>query len=118
MHTPLSLLYYAVAPGVPLNLSVDDSGATWVNMCWQMPSDVGHPGIDSYAVIATMVSDGRVIPFTSTITRLNATGLLPNAEYEFRVQAVAAALGVENAGTLSDPFSITTMGTGERFAVQ
>lgn len=108
-----SFLAYAVAPGAPLDLSVDDFGATWANLCWQRPSNMGQPGIAKYVVVSTPVSGGPEETFISTLTRLNVTGLLPNVEYVFRVQAVAVALEVKNPSMLSEAVSITTETTGE-----
>ena len=104
-----------MAPGVPLNLSGDDFGATWVVLCWLRPSDTGQPGIAKYIVSATPEFEDPedAETFISTLTRLNMTDLLPNVTYKFRVQAVALSLDVKNPSLPSGPETITTATTGE-----
>ncbi len=93
----------AVAPGQPGNLTVDDIGPTWAALCWQPPEFTGQPGIAKYTVIATNTEDGLTVPVSTTdaTTNMRVTGLLPNSQYEFRVQAVAMVLDVANLGMLS-----------------
>jgi hypothetical protein len=75
---------------------------------------MGQPGIANYNVAVTLLGVDLEDPdtLTSNATRLNVTGLLPNMDYEFSVQAVAAALDVENPSALSIPEPATTSTTG------
>ena len=105
-----------MAPGRPLNLTVDDVGATWAILCWQMPADTGRPGIARYTVLATNIEDNSTVSASTTdggiVRELNLTDLLPGVDYEFRVQAVASNGGVENVGVFSRPVVANTSVTG------
>ena len=102
-----------MAPGEPLNLTVDSTGPTSANLCWQEPQETGQPGISHYTIIATDENDDEVTANTPTnATRFTMTGLLPNLAYQFRVQAVAMALEVKNSGDISEPASGMTTTTG------
>ncbi len=107
---------YAVAPGQPENLNVDNIGATWVTLHWQPPQFTGQPGIARYNVLATDTGDGSTVAVSTmdATTNTNVTGLLPNTRYEFRVQAVARMLDAANLGMLSSAtMTISTSLTGE-----
>ena len=107
----------AVAPGRPLNLSVDGIGAMWASLSWLSPVYEGRPGISRYTVIATNTDDGSIVSGSTTdgrevVRELNLTGLLPGVEYEFRVQAVASERGVDNEGVFSNTVASDTIVTG------
>ena len=106
-----------MAPGQPLNLSVDSIGAMWASLSWLSPVYEGRPGIARYTVIATNTDDGGSIVSSSTtdggvVRELNLTGLLPGVGYEFRVQAVASERGVENESVFSSTVARNTIVTG------
>lgn len=50
---------------------------------------------------------------TADNSSLNVTGLLPNIEYTFRVQAVASVLGVDSPSELSELAMDTTNISGK-----
>ena len=102
-----------MAPGQPFNLMVDSTGPTSANLCWHEPQEIGRPGISHYTIIATDENDNEVTADTPTnATRFTMTGLLRNLAYQFRVQAVAMALEVENSGDMSEPALGMTTTTG------
>ena len=102
----------AEAPGTPTNLTVDSTGPTSAVLCWQQPAEVGQPGIAFYRVTATGNGMMVMARTTDNSTRLNMTNLLPNVEYEFRVEAVAMVLDVDSPSPLSKPVTATTDVTG------
>ena len=89
--------------------------ATWAHLSWDppAPSDKGYFGAVSYIVTA-VDPQGNIPNIVSTTSELyiNVTNLLPRINFQFHVQAVASALGVDNPGTISSPINVTTLETG------
>ena len=94
----------AVAPGQPYNLSVVSIGATWISLCWEEPDMAGEPGIARYDILVMNTAEGFTFTASTTdnTTNINVTGLSPNSEYEFSVQAVAVRLDATSQGTPSN----------------
>lgn len=108
----LKLFDYSVAPGKPANFSADAVGGTWIHFGWQLPK---HPNIDRHIITTTRITQNIVTmdDTMSSVTSWNMTGLLPKVMYSFRVQAVAAAFGLEIMGLFSDVITVTTLVNGK-----
>ena len=101
MHYVRALVFYSTglgisdftdpAPGPPRTLSVENVGATWIQICWQSPFEVEFP-ISRYEIIARATDNpNTIIRNMSTpdnTTFVNVTRLLPGTTYNFTVVAV------------------------------
>lgn len=72
----------------------------------------GEPGITRYNVLVRRTADdlSSTASTTDNTTNLNVTGLFPNSEYEFSVQAVAVRLDVTSQST-SNTTAVGNTGT-------
>ena len=95
---------------------MESTGSTWGVLRWLQPTEVGKPGIAFYTVAVRDTSGNSEmfsVSTTGNATRKNITNLLPGIIYQFRVQAVAKILNVEEASAFSGANLGTTSVTGK-----
>ena len=93
LHRVPSFYLVSVVPSSePRIFHVDSVGATWADVCWQIPENIGSPAVSRYEVVAMDNSTGLEIEPVSTEgndTQLNVTGLLPGTVYVMSVRAIS-----------------------------
>ena len=105
--------FFPVPPGQPVGLSVENVGATWIQICWESPSTVDFP-ISRYEVIARATDLIVNISTPNNNTFVNVTDLEPGTTYNFTVVAVIEAGEVVARGIESAPLgNIMTEFTGK-----
>lgn len=107
----------AAPPGQPRTVSMENVGATWVQITWEPPFVVEFL-ISSYEIIAQASDDfGEIIrnmPTPDNKTFVNVTNLLPGTTYNFTVVAVTQGGDVIARGPESLPLQdVSTEFTGE-----
>lgn len=90
------------APSVPANLSASNITSTGAEISWIASTD--NVSVTGYTIFLDGISVG-----TSSSTSIALNTLSPSTNYEIRVSAYDAA---GNESAQSDPFSLTTPGTG------
>ncbi len=89
-HLHLIIFIFIAPPSPPCNLSVGDSGPSWIFLQWENPQI-----IEGFELTA-FHNNGRdskiyFIPAMEGLNSYNATGLEPNGSYDFTVVALSRA---------------------------
>ena len=109
MYYPFSALIILLGPASkPNDLSIMDMGSKCVKLCWNAPTDEGHPRF-SYYEVRSISSDGKgnVYQIPSSENVFNYTIPEVGASYEFTVAAVSVAGNIIGRSTQSDPVQLS-----------
>ena len=96
---------FTAPPGQPLNVAVENVGATWIHVCWGRPFNA-ESLISRYEITARPANvDIAMVTVTTTnnSTFFNVTGLLPGTTYDLTVVAVSQGGDVIARSQESDP---------------
>ena len=108
--------YYTAPPGQPHTLSVKESDATLLQVCWEAPvqsdSHISYYLIRACNLNSSAESNKVTSNTISNETFYNVTGLLPGTTYELTVVAVSQGGNIIAEGQPSSPIVNTTGVTG------
>jgi hypothetical protein len=103
-------LVVVVSPAAAVDVSVEETGGTWILLRWFKPSNRGNPPLSRHVVTVQEVGGERQnVPFLTDTAEANVTGLLPGTEYTLSVVAVSEFEGVEAPSLASSTLTVTTV---------
>ena len=105
------MIFNQATPDKPAQVVVDNSGATWVVLNWNVPDNTSLNQISGYEILVREVNSSRRHVNTTTngtSTSFNITGLSPATTYDISVVAVSGGGDIIVKSTESTLVEVTT----------